>query len=257
MAAPAFLSQNDTVQVTNDQRPAEASPLLLSLSSRRKSQPLCAGHRENGSRPGWQALAEVTSGKGRDMGKEDLVGPVLHQWGKKLLLNPKTGFLNMHFIKKSGAHLPVTPRASGFHSFAFQSTIMKRTPFLGVSSKRSCRLCYRTMKFYRVILNSMSNCYQVCIDLVISFIFIISVNNFCYMNLILSVSMWSWSLYLITTPENLTICSCFAIHLLTTERQKQRNTEKDREIKQVDFGMLFTDAICGGRILGNQFSLID
>ena len=27
-------SQNDTVQVTNDQRPAEASPLLLSLSSR-------------------------------------------------------------------------------------------------------------------------------------------------------------------------------------------------------------------------------
>ena len=42
-----------------------------------------------------------------------------------------------------------------------------------------------------------------------------------------------------------------------TERQKQRNTEKDRERKQVDFGMLFTDAICGGRILGNQFSLID
>ena len=42
-----------------------------------------------------------------------------------------------------------------------------------------------------------------------------------------------------------------------TERQKQRNTEKDREREQVDFGMLFTDAICGGRILGNQFSLID
>jgi len=112
-------------------------------------------------------------------------------------------------------NLPVTPRASGFHTFTFQSTIMKRTSFSGVSSKRSCRLCYRTMKFYRVILNSMSNCYQVCIDLVISFIFIISVNTFCYMNLILSVSMWSWSLYLITTPENLTICSCFAIHLLT------------------------------------------
>ena len=38
-----------------------------------------------------------------------------------------------------------------------------------------------------------------------------------------------------------------------TERQKQRNTEKDREREQVDFGMLFTDTICGGRILGNQF----
>ena len=37
------------------------------------------------------------------------------------------------------------------------------------------------------------------------------------------------------------------------ERQKHRNTERDREREQVDFGMLFTDAICGGRILGNQF----
>ena len=65
------------------------------------------------------------------------------------------------------------------------------------------------MKFYRVILNSVSNCCQVCIDLVISFIFIfiISVSNFCYMNLILLVSLWSWSLYLITTTKNLTICS--------------------------------------------------
>ena len=61
---------------------------------------MCAGHRGNGSRPGWQVLAEVTSGKGRDMGKEDLVGPVLHQWGRKLLLNPKTGFLNLPLHKE-------------------------------------------------------------------------------------------------------------------------------------------------------------
>ena len=122
-------------------------------------------------------------------------------------------------------NLPVTTRASGFHTFAFQSTIMKRTSFLGVSSKRSCRLCYRTMKFYRVILNSMSNCYQVWIDLVISFIFIISVNNFCYMNLILSVSLWSWSLYLITTTENLTICSllCYSSFNTSVGLQMEAN----------------------------------
>ena len=35
--------------------------------------------------------------------------------------------------------LPVTPGVSCLPTFAFQSPIMKRTSFLGVSSKRSCR----------------------------------------------------------------------------------------------------------------------
>ena len=121
-------------------------------------------------------------------------------------------------------NLPVTPGVSWLHTFVFQSPIMKRTSFSGVSSKRSCRLCYRTSKFYRVILNSMSNCYQVCIDLVISFIFIISVKNF-YMNLILSVSLWIWSLYLITTTENLTICSllCYSSFNTSISLQMEAN----------------------------------
>ena len=36
-------------------------------------------------------------------------------------------------------NLPVTPRVSCLHTFAFQSSIMKRISLLGVSSKRSCR----------------------------------------------------------------------------------------------------------------------
>ena len=36
-------------------------------------------------------------------------------------------------------NLPLTPGSSWFPTFAFQSPIMKRTSFLGVSSKRSCR----------------------------------------------------------------------------------------------------------------------
>ena len=36
-------------------------------------------------------------------------------------------------------NLPVTPDVSWFPTFAFQSPIVKRTSFLGVSSKRSCR----------------------------------------------------------------------------------------------------------------------
>ena len=37
------------------------------------------------------------------------------------------------------SNLPVTPGVSWLPTFAFQSPIMKRTSFLGVSSKRSCR----------------------------------------------------------------------------------------------------------------------
>ena len=36
-------------------------------------------------------------------------------------------------------NLPVTPGVSQLPTFAFQSPIMKRTSFLGVSSRRSCR----------------------------------------------------------------------------------------------------------------------
>ena len=36
-------------------------------------------------------------------------------------------------------NLPVTPGISWLPTFAFQSPIMKRTSFLGVSSRRSCR----------------------------------------------------------------------------------------------------------------------
>ena len=36
-------------------------------------------------------------------------------------------------------NLPVTPGVSSLPTFAFQSPIMKRTSFLGVSSKRSRR----------------------------------------------------------------------------------------------------------------------
>ena len=41
---------------------------------------------------------------------------------------------------------------------------------------------------------------------------------------------------------------------INTKRQRDRNREtRKREREQVDSGMLFTDAICGGRILGNLF----
>ena len=36
-------------------------------------------------------------------------------------------------------NLPVTPGVSSLPTFAFQSPIIRRTSFLGVSSKRSCR----------------------------------------------------------------------------------------------------------------------
>ena len=37
------------------------------------------------------------------------------------------------------SNLPVTPGISYLPTFAFQSPIVKRTSFLGVSSRRSCR----------------------------------------------------------------------------------------------------------------------
>ena len=40
-------------------------------------------------------------------------------------------------------NLPVTPGVSWLPTFAFQSPIMKKTSFLGVSSKRSCRSSQR------------------------------------------------------------------------------------------------------------------
>ena len=49
------------------------------------------------------------------------------------------------FILYSKANLPVTPGISLLPTFAFQSPIMKRTSFLGVSSKRSFGL-HRTVQ---------------------------------------------------------------------------------------------------------------
>ena len=43
-------------------------------------------------------------------------------------------------------NLSVTPGVSGLLTFAFQSTIMKRTSFLGVNSRRSCRGLRRTIQ---------------------------------------------------------------------------------------------------------------
>ena len=43
------------------------------------------------------------------------------------------------------SNLPVTPSISSLPTLAFQSPIMKKTSFLGVSSKRSCRL-HRTVQ---------------------------------------------------------------------------------------------------------------
>lgn len=41
------------------------------------------------------------------------------------------------------------------------------------------------------------------INLIIDFIFIISVNNFSYTNLILLISLWSWWLYFTVTTKYL------------------------------------------------------
>ena len=45
-----------------------------------------------------------------------------------------------------GQILPVTPGISWLLTFAFQSPIMKRTSFGGVSSRRSCRSFHRTFQ---------------------------------------------------------------------------------------------------------------
>ena len=44
-------------------------------------------------------------------------------------------------------NLPVTPGVSWLPTFAFQSPIMKRTSFLGVSSRRSCRFFTELFNF--------------------------------------------------------------------------------------------------------------
>ena len=54
--------------------------------------------------------------------------------GKTLL-----AFALLHSVHIPRPNLPVTPGVSWLPIFAFQSPIMKRTSFLGVSSKRSCR----------------------------------------------------------------------------------------------------------------------
>ena len=48
-------------------------------------------------------------------------------------------------------NLPVTPGVSWLPTFAFQSPIMKRTSFWGVSSRRSCRSSYDTILYYTIL----------------------------------------------------------------------------------------------------------
>ena len=66
------------------------------------------------------------------------------------------------------------------------------------------------MKISRVTLKSVSNCFQVHINLIIG---LRSVDNFSYTNLILSVSLWSWWPHLCVTIKNvggnLLCCSSF------------------------------------------------
>ena len=64
------------------------------------------------------------------VGRRCLLWPV-HSLGKTLL-----AFALLHSIRPN---LPVTPGVSWLPTFAFQSLIMKRKSFLGVSSKRSWR----------------------------------------------------------------------------------------------------------------------
>ena len=59
-------------------------------------------------------LKRGNSGKGRGVGEEDLIGPVLHQWGRELLLTPRTGFLNLPLNKGEGSTFikPCVPHKS-------------------------------------------------------------------------------------------------------------------------------------------------
>ena len=66
------------------------------------------------------------------VGRGCLLWPV-HSLGRTLL-----AFAMLQFCTPR-PNLPVTPGVSWLPTFAFQSPKMKRTSFLGVSSKRSCR----------------------------------------------------------------------------------------------------------------------
>ena len=63
-------------------------------------------------------------------------------------------------------------------------------------------LFFLVVDFSRVTLKSMNNCSQIYINLIIDFIFIMSVNNIGYTNFIFLVSLWSLRLYLSVTTKS-------------------------------------------------------
>ena len=68
------------------------------------------------------------------------------------------------------------------------------------------------------LLKSMNNCSQVYTELVFSFVFILSFNNFSYVRLILSV-LWSWWEYWNKTIITwVTFLHSFAVRLLTFQQ---------------------------------------
>ena len=60
-------------------------------------------------------------------------------WPVRSLSKTLLAFVMLHSIFQGHIPLPITPGVSWLPSFAFQSPVMKRTSFLGIRSKRSCR----------------------------------------------------------------------------------------------------------------------
>lgn len=92
-------------------------------------------------------------------------------------------------------------------------------PVIHEESSISCLfLLFLILKFSSVTLNLMSNFYWVYIDPIIALIFVLSVNGFGDLDLILLVSSWGWWPYLRITMKNLSedpsvwpkcLCGCF------------------------------------------------
>lgn len=90
-------------------------------------------------------------------------------------------------------------------------------PVIHEESSISCSLLF-LMKFSSVTLNLMSNFYRVHIDPIIALMFVLSVNGFSDLDLILLVSSWGWWTYLNITMRHLSeepsawpkcLCGCF------------------------------------------------
>ena len=64
-----------------------------------------------------------------------------------------------------GPNLPVTPDVSWLPTFAFQSSVMKRTSFLGVSSGRSCRSSQNCSTSASYIASAFRKMFLICITI--------------------------------------------------------------------------------------------